>query len=681
MKELILVAGGVLLLAFVVLAIRFPRVSLLTLVALDVSNVNGVIADQIGTSPYKPQLALAVVAVLVMMRRKMFRFAWSPVLLGLMVLAAGFCLSFVAAGDPVTSLDLLLSYARDMLYFLVVFALLLSTESLKTVTAVAVLVLAGLAGLTVIHEFVLHNAGSLYGLSRVPLVQEGGALTPRHAGTSSDVNFWSRLLILFTPMALSMLAMSRSRRDRLLWAGATLALLLGVYLTQSRGGFIALFVGLLVWAVLAGGWYRKSLLFLPIALLVIVPLSGIGSRLGTLTAVLSGSTTTADPSVVTRKRLQLDAWNMFLDHQITGHGIGSYPAMFAQYDRLANFDDRVDIVVAAHNFYFEQAADGGVVLLVCWAFFFGTIFFVALRTMISARGAGDETSRFLALGVIGGLTGWLLASVFLHLSDFRALLLMAALAAVADVRRRAADGPPDASAERKPLGDGDTESEPRRPGRGAVAGWAGAAVLGLVGVTAAVTTGQTMYTSSTTLGVVPTGAVGGATAYELDVINRGLIVPTLAEVLDRSLDLGALQEQAGRFPASAEAAGATVDVAPSRLGGAVVVTVTADQPALATDLTRAAVALSQARVADLQAGYRLTGEPAAPQPVSSPPWWMVPVLGALTVLSGVMALITARRRARRRPDRSDRSADGRADRRVAAERSGVLDVESSRPIG
>jgi hypothetical protein len=60
---------------------------------------------------------------------------------------------------------------------------------------------------------------------------------------------------------------------------------------------------------------------------------------------------------------------------------------------------------------------------------------------------------------------------------------------------------------------------------------------------------------------------------------------------------------------------------------------------------------------------------------------MVPVLGALTVLSGVMALITARRRARRRPDRSDRSADGRADRRVAAERSGVLDVENSRPIG
>ena len=37
MKELLLVGAGLLLAAFVVLAIRFPRVSLLTLVALDVS--------------------------------------------------------------------------------------------------------------------------------------------------------------------------------------------------------------------------------------------------------------------------------------------------------------------------------------------------------------------------------------------------------------------------------------------------------------------------------------------------------------------------------------------------------------------------------------------------------------------------------------------------------------------
>uniref|UniRef100_UPI003B3A1F4F O-antigen ligase family protein n=1 Tax=Nakamurella sp. TaxID=1869182 RepID=UPI003B3A1F4F len=667
MKDLLLVGGAVVLLAFVVLAIRFPRVSLLTLVALDVSNINGVIADQVGTSPYKPQLGLAVIAVLVMVRRRMFRFAWSPVLLGLMMLAAGFCLSFVATADPVASLDLLLSYARDFLYFLVVYALLLSTDALKTCTAAAVLVLAALAGLTVVHEFVLHNSGSLFGLSRVPLVQEGGALTPRHAGTSSDVNFWARLLIMFTPMALSLLAMSRGWRDRVLWAGAALALLLGVYLTQSRGGFIALFVGLIVWAVLAGGRYRRALLYLPLALLVIVPLSGIGSRLSTLTDVLSGSTTTADPSVVTRKRLQLDAWHMFLDRPVTGNGIGSYITLFPQYDRLANFDDPVTIVVAAHNFYFEQAADGGVLLLLGWALFFGSVLFVALRTMIGAARLGDDTLRFLALGVIGGLVGWLLASVFLHLSDFRALLLLAALAAVADVRCRAAlaaaDRPVVADGPVAPVGpDGPVGAVapvgadaaggpadppvPRRPGRAAVLAWAGVAVLGLAGTAGALAAGHTVYTSTTTLGVVPSGAVGGATAYELDVVSRGLIVPTLAEVLDRSIDPEALAAQADRFPGSAPAAGATVDVAPSRLGGAVVVTVTADEAGVATDLTRAAVATSKATVAGLQAGYLLAGEPAQPQPASSPPGWVVAALAGVAVLGVVMTGLPARRRRR-----------------------------------
>lgn len=693
MKDLLLVGGGVVLLAFVVLAIRFPRVSLLTLVALDVSNINGVIADQLGTSPYKPQLGLAVIAVLVMVRRRMFRFAWSPVLLGLMMLAAGFCLSLVATADPVASMDLLLSYARDFLYFLVVYALLLSTDALKTCTAVAVLVLAALAGLTVVHEFVLHNSGSLFGLSRVPLVQEGGALTPRHAGTSSDVNFWARLLIMFTPMALSLLAMSRGWRDRLLWAGASLALLLGVYLTQSRGGFIALFVGLIVWAVLAGGRYRRSLLYLPLALLVIVPLSGIGSRLSTLTDVLSGSTTTADPSVVTRKRLQLDAWHMFLDRPVTGNGIGSYITLFPQYDRLANFDDPVTIVVAAHNFYFEQAADGGVLLLLGWAFFFGTVLFVALRTMIGAARLGDDTLRFLALGVIGGLIGWLLASVFLHLSDFRALLLLAALAAVADVRCRAALAAPPVAGPADVSGSGPAGSDPgpdpasgpaRRPGRAAVLGWAAVAALGLAGTAGALAAGHTVYTSTTTLGVVPSGAVGGATAYELDVVSRGLIVPTLAEVLDRSVDLEALAVQAGRFPGNAAAAGAAVDVAPSRLGGAVVVTVTADEAGVATDLTRAAVAASKATVAGLQAGYLLAGEPAQPQPVSTPPGWLVGALAGLAVLGTVMAGLTLRRRRRtpiRNPDSSPESSPESGPVEPAPDRAGSSGQNDAMALG
>ena len=82
---------------------------------------------------------------------------------------------------------------------------------------------------------------------------------------------------MFAPLALSLGVAASRRPQRLVWAGCALSLLAGVYLTQSRGGFIALFVAVVVWLALAGGRYRKSLLLVPVVVAVLVPLSGIGA--------------------------------------------------------------------------------------------------------------------------------------------------------------------------------------------------------------------------------------------------------------------------------------------------------------------------------------------------------------------------------------------------------------------
>ncbi len=340
-----LLAGGVAVVAVALLALVRPRVALLILVAFDVANLNGVIADQVGVSPYRAQLVLAAVALLVVGVRYRSRLSWSPVLLGVAMLFAGFCVSLVGAADPSGSLAVLAGRGRDLFDFLVVYALLLTTRAVRPVAQAVVLVLAGLAALTVVHELVLDNRGDLFGLSRVPLVSESGAATPRHAGTSSDVNFWGRLLILFAPLALSLGAAAARRSERLFWFGCGLSLAAGVYLTQSRGGFLALFVAVVTWLALAGGSYRRSLLAMPVVIAVLVPISGIGARLGTLTAA-GGS---ADPSLVERRRLQVDAARMFLDRPLTGHGIGSYPSVFRSYDRLADSYQPVTIEPAAHN--------------------------------------------------------------------------------------------------------------------------------------------------------------------------------------------------------------------------------------------------------------------------------------------------------------------------------------------
>jgi len=592
-----LAVGGLLaLLGLLVLALVKPETTLLVLVALDISNINQVIADHVGISPYRPLLALALVALFVLVRRRRFRLRWSPVTLGLLILYAGFCLSLVNAADPVASQSLLLSRGRDLLYYLVVLALVLSLDKLWAVAAVSVLVLSGLAGLTGVHEFLLGNKGDLFGLSSVPLVQEGSAFTQRHAGTSSDVNFWSRLLILLTPLSLSLWAAGRGRWPRLLWLGCAVSLLLGVYLTQSRGGFIALFVAVVVWLLLAGGRYRTSVLFIPLALVVLVPLTGIGSRLQTLTAVASSSTATADQSVVTRERLQIDALRMFADSPLTGHGIGSYGSLFPRYDRLANYYQPVDIVVAAHNFYLEQAADGGVFLLLAWAIFLGTLVLAALRTRARALRSGDDTARFLAVGIVAGIVGWAIASVFLHLSDFRALLVVAVLAAALDLRSSGV--PPVVTTTDRPA---------PISARLLACVLAGAGAIAFVGV---LSTSDTTYVSQTTLGVETRRTADPSTAYQLDVASRGQIVPTLAAVVDKSLS-GAGPGRSGTGDTSV-----VVGVAQSRLGGAVLVTVTAASDADARRAAAAAVELGRARVAALQDDYVLKGEVGAVRPIT-----------------------------------------------------------------
>ena len=187
MNAFFLLAAVIIGVAIAALAVVRPGVALLLLITFDISNLNGVIADQIGISPYKPQLALAILVLLIILVRRRGRLAWSPVLLGVAILFAGFCVTLISTDDPVTSQALLASRGRDLFYFVVVYALLLATGEIIRAAKGVVLVLAALAGLTVVHEFVLHNSGDLYGLSRVPLVQEGGAFTPRHVvGNTAD---------------------------------------------------------------------------------------------------------------------------------------------------------------------------------------------------------------------------------------------------------------------------------------------------------------------------------------------------------------------------------------------------------------------------------------------------------------------------------------------------------------
>ncbi|SHN44208.1 O-antigen ligase family protein [Cryptosporangium aurantiacum] len=594
-----LVAGGVVAASLVAVALLRPAIILVVTVALDATNLNAVIEANAGISPFKPMLALVVLALFVLWRQGKLKVGWSPVLTALLVLVAAWFVTMFNSADPPASWTLFMDYANGLVYFALIYALLCATGSWKAVLSAVVGGLALIAALTIVHQVFLDNAGNLYGLSNVPLVQEDGAMTPRHAGTAGDVNFWARILVTVTPLALSLWAINRGL-TKLFWVGATLALIGGLFLTQSRGGFLAVLPAVVVWFIAAGGKYRRQLAYLPLVLLVAVPVSGVGGRLATLADVSASSNiAAADPSLVTRARLQEAAWRMFLDAPGFGHGMGTYGSLFPQYDRYSDQGDPVTIVVASHNFYLEQAADGGLVLLAAWAIFFGAIFFVCWRVSQLARSIGRRTEHLLAVGVASAVAGWLASSVFLHLSDLRVLLLLAGIAAALDVRVRWAVAA---------LPESERAGTPPPPRSADLRVWTprvlvpAAAVFAVLAAVSVVRAIPTTWSAELESRVSVTAAdEDWLTSYQRDLVTRGQLVPSFAVVANSPDFPSVVARRAGLSQDQADHVRISLEV--SRQGGAITVHATAREKTVAEDVAVAAGQVVAERVRSLNTPY------------------------------------------------------------------------------
>jgi len=184
-----------------------------------------------------------------------------------------------------------------------------------------------------------------------------------------------------------------------------------------------------------------------------------------------------------------------------------------------------------------------------------------------------------------------------------------------------------------------------------------------VGLVAMAVPGQARYADSATLGVVTVSTkVDGAVAYLQDVVSRGMIVPTFATVLNAEISPELLVETAGLDPS--QTGRVTYKALPSRLGGAVEVTVTAEDQASAERLGEAAVELSKARILELDAYYQLQGQMVGAHPVVIVPAWVAAPLAALLAVSltGLMHSVRSlRRRGRSQSDASSRAlSDARA---------------------
>ncbi|MFC7621699.1 O-antigen ligase family protein [Microlunatus sp. GCM10028923] len=524
--------------------IKLATAALCAMIAFEFSGAFGVLAPHLPVSPFVAALAAAgLVAVLRVLPGRAIM-VWLPLfaMIGyLLAVTTSFLaspLSPAITGDGVRE-------ALNLALFTGVLSVLAANVDRWSAIALAVtLPMAAIALLGLANEFLLGNGFTFFGFETVTDYLGVGTTTARHAGPLPDPNFWARLLVAGLPLALA-LAERAWKLGRRRWAGAAgliaLLLLAGIYLTSSRGGFLAAGVALLGYLI-AAGHGRWLLAIVPTGALALL-LPGVGSRLlsfGDEDVQLAAE----DPSVLSRLATQRVALAMIADRPLVGVGPDGYIPAFGRY--AAEAGQQIDRVLAPHNLYLGLWAEVGLLGLLAFLLLVGVGLVLAGATCLTARRMSPELRaryRPYAAGLLAGQLAWCVAGFFLHLSYARVELIMVCLSAAIWVQAR-----------RVPLGPVIRSSvRPVLVGLGAALGaliTAGALALAPLGSTATAT-GR----------VVP---VDPDDSYLLSLRTRTGVIPTLAVVVGQSStqpvtaqgDVGA---GVVRLTASAETTGAALD--------------------------------------------------------------------------------------------------------------------------
>lgn len=524
-----------LILRGVVFALMRPAVAAVLMVVAELTNLSGLLEGMTPVPLFRTSLAFGLVAVALGLRHSQGRARCRSAI----VLPAGLVFAFLVSQlvavlssvDVAVSIATLERYAVDLAFMLVLVLLVTLCDRPWVIAAALVVPLALLSILGVLNELFLHGAATFGGLDTVTQASGELVTTRRHGGPLPDSNFWGRHLVMGLPLALALTvrAFRAGRRgDGWRWVASAAALLAGIYLTQSRGTFLACAVAVGLWVLASGPQIRRhALKFLPL-LVPLLLLPGIGNRLLALIRdVASGSVTYGiDPSILGRTAAQEIAWAMFRDRPLFGFGPGTYTSLVPHYA------GRVSTAVlqptdAPHNLYAQMASESGVVGLSGWLTMFGGLTVMSAVAVTRLRHRRRE-DRMLAAAVLAGLVAYAVASVFLHLSYLRSLDVLFALA----VAVLSSSGPalPRASARVLRVNAAEVGS---------------CVVAGVVASLVALWLfGRPVVTASQQLTVLSLLPVSGSQAYALDIRSRDSLLPTYAELMaeGRDRDLSAVAD-------------------------------------------------------------------------------------------------------------------------------------------
>jgi O-antigen ligase len=531
------------------------------LVAAEFSGAYGPLAAVLPFSGFTALLDLGVLVALATAPHWWWRVPF-PVIAAMALFVVARAVSALGSSvSPSVTAEAVSDSLKQLVFLVVVILLVTAAPEQSRWPVLAGSITAALAvvcSFAVVDQWLLGNGFHFFGFEVVTTALGVGVLAPRHAGALPDANFWGRFLALGLPFALALIATSRprlaahvgerSRRRamrrleraapsrRALALVAVVLMAAGLYLTGSRGSFIAAGLGTLVFLAAVAVPVRRLLWGLPLAA-VALAVPGVGSRLFSSFSVAdSAQRAGADGSVVERLATQRVALRMVEGHPLTGVGPDGYLETFAR--TAATTDLTLTRAVAPHNLYLGLWAETGLLGLLSWLAVVGVALALGLRVVAFTAGSTDPSIRELrpfGAAAVAGVVAWSSASVFLHLSYVRVLLVVIAGTVVLD--RELHDRVARAEATSGPSVAGPVTSRPPALRRSAdlatVRRWSavGAAVA-LVGALVASSVGGHRAEATLSGWLVPSDDG----TYALALRTRSAVLPTFAVAVGSATD-------------------------------------------------------------------------------------------------------------------------------------------------
>jgi O-antigen ligase len=369
----------------------------------------------------------------------------TPVLPLVFAFLGALFLSAALSNEPAVAGKSVVTYLTEgLVLYLLVSNAVRTTRTLNRI--IWVLILAGsLLGAISIYQELTHTYANNYGgLAQVDRLEAGGSfniapqdsaekvLRPRLGGPLGSENRYAQIMVVLMPLALIRVFRERSRRLRLLAAGASLLILGGLLLTFSRGGAVGLGVILVLMVLLREVRLRHFAMLLAVGTaVVLLVIPDYVVRLSSLQGVTGISTSDEssypDRAVLGRATENLAAWYTFLDHPLVGVGPGVY---FHEYSR--QYANRLGLRYLesqrrGHSLYLEMAADIGLAGLGAFLAMVTAALAYLYRNMRYWR-ERDWGRSVLASSFFFALLAYMSTALFLQLSYQRYFWVLLALA-------------------------------------------------------------------------------------------------------------------------------------------------------------------------------------------------------------------------------------------------------------